>query len=358
MADAGKRRSPDEDSMKPGGADRRSATITGGRGGIYPLGPPWLGASGPVELEPSPFGINDLLSWVASGSEGWHVASDVRRGRDRRDCSRASPNFSRCRAWGTACSSRRSSAGSGRRTSRFQRESPYLAFIVGMHVATAIAMIIFFWRDWVRIIGRLLLDPARHPARAGHQAIGAAGYRPDARLDDHPGHDPGGHRRGRARAPVPHRFSKPLLASSFLFVNGLILLIGERARRRGAAAESEQVAMDVPDGGRAPAGRPSPRRKHGRRSVKPQALRPGSGRSSRSRPDLAVQADRRLVGVGFTERLLARRGAGTRAAARISRDGLHGRRMFDGLSRQDAARFSFLLSTPVILAAGVLRSRT
>src|SRR5580658_9296121 len=32
-------------------------------------------------------------------------------------------------------------------------ESPYLAFIVGMHVATAIALLIYFWRDWIRIIG-------------------------------------------------------------------------------------------------------------------------------------------------------------------------------------------------------------
>src|SRR6266851_3012346 len=32
-------------------------------------------------------------------------------------------------------------------------ESPYLAFIVGLHVATAVALIIYFWRDWVRIIG-------------------------------------------------------------------------------------------------------------------------------------------------------------------------------------------------------------
>src|SRR6516164_1987829 len=31
-------------------------------------------------------------------------------------------------------------------------ESPYLAFIVGLHVATATAMIIYFWRDWLRII--------------------------------------------------------------------------------------------------------------------------------------------------------------------------------------------------------------
>src|SRR6201982_3726368 len=35
-------------------------------------------------------------------------------------------------------------------------ESPYLAFIVGLHVATAIALLIYFWRDWVRIIGGFL----------------------------------------------------------------------------------------------------------------------------------------------------------------------------------------------------------
>jgi len=31
-------------------------------------------------------------------------------------------------------------------------ESPYLAFVVGLHVATAIALLIYFWRDWVRIV--------------------------------------------------------------------------------------------------------------------------------------------------------------------------------------------------------------
>src|SRR5215831_18176109 len=32
-------------------------------------------------------------------------------------------------------------------------ESPYLAFVVGLHVATAIGITVYFWRDWVRIIG-------------------------------------------------------------------------------------------------------------------------------------------------------------------------------------------------------------
>src|SRR5271157_6654635 len=31
-------------------------------------------------------------------------------------------------------------------------ESPYLAFIVGLHVATAAALLVFFWRDWLRVL--------------------------------------------------------------------------------------------------------------------------------------------------------------------------------------------------------------
>src|SRR5258707_4232497 len=38
-------------------------------------------------------------------------------------------------------------------------ESPYLAFIVGLHVATAAALLLFFWRDLVRIIGGLVASP-------------------------------------------------------------------------------------------------------------------------------------------------------------------------------------------------------
>src|SRR3984957_17713340 len=52
-------------------------------------------------------------------------------------------------------------------------ESPYLAYIVGLHVATAAAMIIFFWRDWLRIIKAFfasighMISPA--PATRGFQ---------------------------------------------------------------------------------------------------------------------------------------------------------------------------------------------
>jgi undecaprenyl-diphosphatase len=40
-------------------------------------------------------------------------------------------------------------------------ESPYLAYIVGLHVATALALVIYFWRDWWRIIGGVVTS-VRH----------------------------------------------------------------------------------------------------------------------------------------------------------------------------------------------------
>src|SRR6266576_2260483 len=46
------------------------------------------------------------------------------------------------------------------------RESPYLAFVVGLHVATAIALVIYFWRDWIRIIGGFFTSLG-HFARPG-----------------------------------------------------------------------------------------------------------------------------------------------------------------------------------------------
>src|SRR6202023_3109592 len=50
-------------------------------------------------------------------------------------------------------------------------ESPYLAFIVGLHVATAIALIIYFWRDWVRIINGLITSIARREVQTSDQRL-------------------------------------------------------------------------------------------------------------------------------------------------------------------------------------------
>src|SRR5206468_4887605 len=50
-------------------------------------------------------------------------------------------------------------------------ESPYLAFIVGMHVATAIALIVYFWRDWLRILRGLGTSIARREVRDSDQRL-------------------------------------------------------------------------------------------------------------------------------------------------------------------------------------------
>ena len=50
-------------------------------------------------------------------------------------------------------------------------ESPYLAFIVGLHVATAIALLIYFWRDWIRIIGGFLTSIRDRGVRTEDQKL-------------------------------------------------------------------------------------------------------------------------------------------------------------------------------------------
>ena len=232
-------------------------------------------------------------------------------------------------------------------------ESPYLAFIVGLHVATALAMILFFWRDWVRII-RAFFASVRHviapePGTRRWQPQGTdqtlAWMIIVATIPV-----------GIAGLLLEHTFrtifSRPLLTSSFLFVNGLILLAGEARRRRGAADESQQVAMDiqmaaerqkatVAAGGSGAIG--------GRHSSGQRALK-------QEQAGLAVEADRRLTGVGFVTAFFLGAVQILALMPGISRDGVvmvGG--MFRGLSRQDAARFSFLLSAPVIFAAGALK---
>jgi undecaprenyl-diphosphatase len=223
-------------------------------------------------------------------------------------------------------------------------ESPYLAFIVGMHVATAIAMIIFFWRDWLRIVKGFfgsvahVISPAPDTRRWEPQTVEQklAWMIILATIPV-----------GIAGLALEHAFrvyfAKPILTAVFLAVNGLILLAGETVRRRRAGLDEQQAVEDrqmVAVGGPGAA-----RHAAGQRAVKQHEA------------SLAVQADQRVTtrlswvsafALGASQILALLPG--------ISRDGIvmvSG--MFRGLSRQDAARFSFLLSAPVILAAGVLK---
>ncbi len=72
-----------------------------------------------------------------------------------------------------------------------------------------------------------------------------------------------------------------------------------------------------------------------------------------------MRADQRLSKLDYLQTLIIGAAQILALLAGISRDGVTMcAGMFRGLSREDAARFAFLLATPVILAAGALKVGT
>jgi undecaprenyl-diphosphatase len=190
-------------------------------------------------------------------------------------------------------------------------QSPYLAFIVGLHVATAAALLVFFWRDWLRILAGFF-------SSARHRRI----QTPDERL---------AWLIVAATIPVGlagllleqlfrTTLGKPIPAATFLLLNGVALYVGEVLRRRVAPADSR----DQP----APA----------------DQLHSGEAVDDR----LAQLPIGRGVLIGSAQILALLPG--------ISRSGITiVAGLWRGLSHEDAARFSFLLATPIILAAGAYK---
>ena len=184
-----------------------------------------------------------------------------------------------------------------------QGESFYLAFLVALHVGTALALLVYFRSEWIKIIGGLLGSVRERRVTT-----------PDARL---------GMLLIVATIPTgivglafEHSlrtlFAKPAAAAIFLTINGGILLLGEALRRRVAAGAG--YGGDGFSGGRS----------------------------------IESLSYAEAVFIGFTQ-------IGSLFAG-ISRSGIT---MVGGLMRgldhEDAARFSFLLATPIILAAGVYK---
>lgn len=210
-------------------------------------------------------------------------------------------------------------------------QSPYLAFIVALHVATALALLVFYRRDWVAIIAAFFrtLRVRRVETSTERLAwliviatipVGLTGL-----LLEH---------------TFRTLFAKPLAAAIFLFVNGLILLLGERLRRR---AEREHGIDPHGSQGDLP---PDPDR----------PARPQPGVPERA---FVVARRRDLQTLSYVEAFVIGAFQTLALLAGISRSGVTmvgG--LLRGLDHEDAAKFAFLLATPVILAAGVLKLPT
>jgi undecaprenyl-diphosphatase len=193
-------------------------------------------------------------------------------------------------------------------TAQSASESFYLAFVVALHVATAIALLIYFREEWNRIIRgflrtlrtRRLETPDERMAWLLIVATIPAGLTGLA-----------------LEHSLRTLFAKPLAAAIFLTVNGVILLIGERVRRRAAV---RKLVADHPTAHRD--------REEGRRL------------------DTLEFKEAGAVGVAQIGALFAG----------VSRSGITMvAGLVRGLDHEDAARFSFLLATPIIFAAGIYK---
>ena len=228
-------------------------------------------------------------------------------------------------------------------------ESPYLSFIVGLHLATAIVLLGYYAKTWVRIIRGFFTSIAARRIESADQKlawllviatipVGIAGL-----VLEH---------------PFRVLFAKPLAAAIFLTINGGILFAGEFLRRRRAqeavpGGVSQREPVIQPAGASQPA-RPGAGGVHAARRPEPSPLR---GERDERDAMLDEAADQRLAAaVDWKSALWIGASQILALFAGISREGVTmvgG--LFRGLSHEDALRFSFLLSTPVILAAGVLK---
>jgi undecaprenyl-diphosphatase len=218
-------------------------------------------------------------------------------------------------------------------------ESPYLAFIVGLHVATATAMIIYFRHDWARIVTGFASSLRDRSIATAEQKLAWMIVLATIPV-------------GLSGLALEHTFrvvfSKPVLTALFLTANGVILLAGERARRRsgehGAAQQPVMAAPAAQQRAMTVAGYPA--QSPGRYPASPlDGLRQQPVQQPAAGPETA--ADRRLAGMGYGKAIVIGAVQVFALLPGISRDGMVTvTGMFRGLSREDAVRYSFLLSAP------------
>ena len=185
-----------------------------------------------------------------------------------------------------------------------QNDPYFITFLIATHLATAIVLFIFFFRDWMRIFAgmwRSLVDrqiaPENHDAKLGWLLV--------------VGTVPAGLLGLLFQDSLRSVFASAQSAAFFLMLNGVMLYGAERLRRRAPVVEtSDPLASD-----QRISGETSYRDAVGIGAAQAIALIPGFSRSGAS-----------MAGGLLT-----------------------------GLSNEDAARFSFLLATPIIGAAALLK---
>jgi undecaprenyl-diphosphatase len=186
-----------------------------------------------------------------------------------------------------------------------QSESFWLAFVVMLHVGSAIGLLIYYRREWVQIVGAFFATLPKRRADTPTERL--AWLIIVASIPA-----------GVIGLAFEHQLrtltAKPEVAAIFLMVNGLILIASEQFRKRAQVRELAIREGAKPDGGR----------------------------------ELDTLEYREAGVVGLAQ--------STALVAGISRDGVTmGTGLARGLDHSDSARYAFLLATPLILAAGLFK---
>src|ERR1700759_3393553 len=193
-----------------------------------------------------------------------------------------------------------------------QPESPWLAFIVMLHVGSAIGLLIYFWRTWIELIVAFFVSLARM-IRLRRWSVETSSERLIWLIIV--ASIPVGILGLLLEHPVRVATATPEIAAIFLVVNGFMLIGAERLRKRAevrALARREGIKAD----------------------------------GGRERETLEY---REAVVIGGSQ--------SAALIAGISRDGIvMATGLLRGLDNEDAARFGFLLATPIILAAGIFKA--
>jgi undecaprenyl-diphosphatase len=174
-----------------------------------------------------------------------------------------------------------------------QQSLSFLPFLVVLHVGTAIALIVYFWRDWYGFLFAILGRMGETEGVKQRRLLGllVVGTLPAVVVGFALEH------------PLRALFGSPPIAALFLVLNGALLLAGERVRQRSSRVED-----------------------------------------LRTLDELRI-TDAVVVGIWQCAALIPG----------ISRSGatiVGG--LLRGMSHEAAAHFSFLLATPIIAGAAVL----
>lgn len=230
-------------------------------------------------------------------------------------------------------------------------QSPqFLPVIVAFHLGTSIALVLYFWRDWWRVLQTLFQSIQQGKVKQGDASwiswlviIGCI---------------PAGLLGVALEKPLKHLFASPLIAAIFLTGNGALLLLGEWWRRRTTTARVQtqdrggQRAphLGLPEEKRAALGLPQRSREQEQRRVALVETLPLPAMSQHpthsTRPLESLTWKEALL-IGLAQALALLPGISRSGASMVAGLGV-------GLSHEDAAHYAFLLGTPLIAAAALL----